>query len=269
MSSDKQPNRVFMGLPTYNGWVRCAKPFYATCTSDDNLIVVAQAEYGTSALGKVFNMLWSQAITAMEQGIATHFAMLHADIVPENNWLDALLEECDRLDADVVSAVSPIKDNKGLSSVAIDDPADPFQCLRRLTFRELEELPETFDAAAAGFPANMLLVNTGCFVADLRKPWVTQCDADGVLKVFFTIQDTIRRSQREGQHGRWEVGMNPEDWEFSRRVQRLGGRVYATKKVRLRHFGEQGYPNWGGWGRYDHDEDTAWKWQREQAPQAT
>lgn len=260
--------KVFMARPTYTRWSIGGRAFYSACSNGDDLDVVCQMEYGTSALGKVFNMLWATAIGRMEQGVVTHFAMLHADILPEDYWLDTLMDELIANDADVMSAVAPIKDSKGLSSVAIDDPQDPYQCLRRFTMRELEDMPETFDHVGAGYPNNIMMVNTGCWVCDLRKPWVTAADADGALKVFFTIQDTIRRSRNPKTPGQLEVGMNPEDWEFSRRVHRMGGKLFATRKVRLQHFGEQGYPNYGGWGKYEHDEDTAWKWKHDAATQA-
>ena len=35
--------------------------------------------------------------------------MLHADIAPEAGWLDALLEECDKHEADLVSRVCRLK----------------------------------------------------------------------------------------------------------------------------------------------------------------
>ena len=75
--------------------------------------------------------------------------------------------------ADVVSTVLPIKDRRGVTSTAIDDPEDEWTPLRRLTMREVHRLPETFSAQAdCGYPNNALLVNTGCFVLDLRKPSV-------------------------------------------------------------------------------------------------
>src|SRR5215471_7104271 len=42
-----------------------------------------------------------------------YFAMLHSDIEPQPGWLDILYEEMQAMEADVISAVVPIKNDQG------------------------------------------------------------------------------------------------------------------------------------------------------------
>lgn len=175
-------------------------------------------------------------------GNFTHFAMLHDDIVPEDNWLDFLMEDLLAKNADVVSAVVPIKDGHGLTSTAIDAAEGIFDIERRITMTEAMRLPEVFNAADCGYPDRNLLLNSGCWVADLTKPWRH--------KVRFTIQDRIVRDERTG---RWQAHVSSEDWQFSRDVQSLGGKVYATRRVRLCHMGALPFANYGTWGDWEYD----------------
>jgi hypothetical protein len=161
------------------------------------------------------------------------------------------------LDADLFSVVVPIKGRHGLTSTAIGDPANPWRPIRRLTLREVFRLPETFsihDCIAAGFaaPGQQLWVNTGCSLAYLRRDWATAVDSHGYLRVFFTIQDRIHW---DGNAGRVETA--PEDWNYSRMIANEGGRVFATRKVKLCHAsGEEFYPNDHPWGDWETDEEA-------------
>jgi hypothetical protein len=139
---------------------------------------------GCSLLCKGFNELWTLALNNQAELGFTHFAMLHSDIVPEDGWLDLLVDEQQRTGADVVSCVSPLKSGEGLTSTAIDGDGE-WNLSRRLTMREVMKLPETFGVEDCGVPDcspssphwnpnRRLLVNTGCWIADLSKPWVRQ-----------------------------------------------------------------------------------------------
>lgn len=181
-------------------------------------------------------------------GNFTHFAMLHDDIVPVDNWLDTLLEDLLTYNADVVSAVVPIKDGHGLTSTAIDSPDSIFDIERRLTMAEVMRLPEVFGAVDCGYPTRRLLLNSGCWVADFTKPWRHN--------VRFTIQDRIIREPRTN---RWQAQVSSEDWQFSRDVQDQGGKVFATRRVHLTHFGGLPFANYSAWGDWDHDKVSASK----------
>lgn len=185
-----------------------------------------------------FNQLWATALNARATDGATHFAMLHDDVVPEPGWLDTLLGELVRLDADVVSCVIPFKDDSGLTSTGVEtgDRWNP----RRLTMREVYQLPETFDDENAG---GRLLLNTGCWVARLDRKW---CE-----RVCFEQMDSIIRTA----DGTFAARTASEDWNFTRaiRVSALFHdepipRLFATRKVRLFHD-QQRYHNAGPWGR--------------------
>ncbi len=215
-----------------------------------------------------FNAVWCDALNAFEAGEVTHFAMLHSDITPEAGWLDILLSELDRLGADLVSAVSPIKDTRGLTSSGIGDPNNRWSPLRRFTVRELLKMPETFNAAEVGYEGYPLLHNTGCWVCDLRNPLFREEEPDGSAKLFFDFARRVYRSaiSREGivklgtKAGRWVFSCESEDWYFSRKLHEANANSYITRKVKLTHRGFVEYPNSAAWGTYEHDNETMTRW---------
>lgn len=249
--------QILLTQPLYDGTVvaRAAAGFFAWASTREKCDLV-QATFGCSLLGRSFNCLWGQALNQAEAGEITHFAMLHADIAPQQNWLDILLDEMERVDADILSVVSPIKDQKGLTSTGIDNPENPWQPERRFVMQEVVNLlPETFDAEAchtAGLNPNRhaLLVNTGCWIADLRRPWWYGRPGKGPL--YFTINDRMYR----GPDGRIWVDTESEDWYFSRQAAKYGARVFATRKVRIEHYGSIGWSNDSPWGEWTYDYET-------------
>jgi predicted O-methyltransferase YrrM len=214
-----------------------------------------QDDAGSSLLGNSFDSHWATALNFQASGQpVTHFAMLHSDIVPQDWWLDQLLHDLQEAKADVCAAVVPIKDARGLTSTAIDNPNDGWDVLRRLTLQEVARLPEVFTAADCGYPDNLLLANTGCWVCDFTRPWR--------FRVNFEIRNRIVYKTKEGEvldpsrfyrtyppDGKWQTQVRPEDWEFSRKVGRLGGKVICTRRVKLTHPGELPWPNAGDWGK--------------------
>lgn len=209
-----------------------------------------------------FNVLWTDALNLFEAGEITHFAMLHGDITPDpgQRWLDILLEIMDEKGAELVSAHSPIKDNRGLTSSGIGDPLDPWPgAYRRFTQREiLESLPDVFNAEMVGYGDRPLLHNTGCWVADLRKDVFREVDEQGNMVSIFSFPERIRRDE----DGKWIHQRESEDWEFSRSLWRRGARnTWITSRVRLTHHGAMDYPNWIKFGQYESgDENTAHRW---------
>ncbi|KKN80773.1 hypothetical protein LCGC14_0325790 [marine sediment metagenome] len=252
--------KVFLGMPSYSKtgtWDPAWQGFVVSPTDGEN-ITASKSKMNSSLLAHSFNQLYAQAIFARNTQGVTHFAMIHTDVAPEANWLDVLWEELTAQHADILSAIIPIKSSLGLTSTAIDNSSDPWHP-RRLTMTEIMELPETFGRQAtmeAGFnpDGDRLLVNTGCWICDLRKDWVDAADDEGWLKCHFTIGDGIRANA----DGSYLAGVQPEDWTFSRMVQTVDpkARVLATRKVRVLHMGETGYPNDHAWGEWEHDEGT-------------
>ncbi len=251
---------VFVAMPSYS----------ATCTHDgawralhlwpssnEDLGIMASV-YSNSLLTRGFNHLWAEAVKRAEQGTVTHFAMLHSDVIPDPHWVDTLWEEMTRLDADIVSCVIPIKTTQGLTSTGMEIPGSQFM-VRRLTMHEVMDLPETFNAddvthAGLNELGGRLLVNTGCWIADLRKSWVHELDDKNNLKCHFTINDAIHKEA----DGAFCVGVEPEDWFFSRTVQDVApeAKLYATRKVRCEHKGEASYVNDVAWGTSQRDDET-------------
>lgn len=208
------------------------------------------------------DILWATALQRAAKGEITHFAMLHSDISPQPGWLDTLIEECDRLDADVVSTVVPMKDFRGITSTGISHPDDKWGGFRRIAINELSALPATFDAADCGYAGWPLLINTGCFVADLRKPIFFK-EEDGPTGRQLAIDLNFPRKTFRDAEGNWKFLRESEDWHFSRGLHRAGAKYYATHKNQVRHIsGGVPFPNYGRWGQQDHDEETRPLWEQ-------
>jgi hypothetical protein len=237
---------VFAAMPHYGPVeLGAANAFFNLCAGEQDTFTVFHRSHGSSLLADSFNRLWCQALNARAQGV-THFAMLHADIVPRAGWLGVLLRELLAHSADLVSAVVPIKSIDGVTSTAIDSP-NPFEVERRLTMAEVMQLPRTFSAADCGYPDRALLVNSGCWIADIRKPWAEQ--------VRFQISNAITKNAA----GQFESQVMSEDWDFSRQLHRLGATVLATRKVVLEHVGPHCYGNASAWGTKPIDHMAAGK----------
>ncbi len=208
-----------------------------------------------------FNILWADAHNLFHEGKITHFAMLHGDITPdpEQRWLDILLEEMDARNATLVSAVSPIKDGRGVVSSGIADLDDPWLPWKRFTLREIhEQLPETFDHVGAGYPDRPLLHNTGLWVCDLRKRCFHKLGDDNELDLYFKFPTRAVL----GTSGKLEHQRESEDWRFSADLWRMGVKdTFITRRVHLTHHGKMDFTNKSVWGSFrDGDEGTAEKW---------
>lgn len=240
---DENKPLVFLALPSYAGKcsIGAAENFFLTPTRGKVNVVRGRAN--SSFLTKTFNDLWCSALNARKFGV-THFAMIHDDITPEHHWLDILMDELVRLDADVVGAVSPIKTSAGWTSIAMSQSdADPW-FRRRLTMHEVYRLPETFDAADVkehlGFDGQ-LLMNTGLWVGRLDRPWCEQ--------VCFDVYNRIVK-----RDGEWHAEAISEDWLFGSWLNRLGAKVYVTRKATLMHDGTATYTTDHAWGEQQTDE---------------
>ena len=202
-----------------------------------------------SLLNLNFNRFWANAYNRRETDKIGYFAMQHDDIKPQSGWADVLIDELERTGADMVSAVVPIKDPRGLTSTGIRNwlTGD----IRRLTMRELPKLPETFDIDDCLCRFNgltyggdeILIVNTGLWVCRFDREWVDRFPG-------FRCVDQVRVNP----DGKREAVCLPEDWLFSEWLARQGAKVFATTKVPLLHLdGEKEYPNFGAWGEWETD----------------
>lgn len=225
---------VFLALPSYDGTASIATcESYFLAPFRNKTCHVANARKNISFLTRCFNDLWCAALNERERGV-THFAMIHADVVPhQHDWVDILLGELTRLDADVVSAVAPIKSEHGWTSTAVEVGGGEPWFRRRLTMTEVYDLPETFGAEDVGAP---LLLNTGLWVCDITRPWAE--------RVCFDVGNRIYKHPKDG----WKAQDVSEDWLFSAALNQLGCKLYATRKVTLNHEGGKSYPSDFPWG---------------------
>ncbi len=259
-TSDHPHSKPFVAImqPSYARSVpskHSARAFYRPTLRGIDRI---ELEQGTSMLPRCFNLLLADALNYKGERPITHLAMLHDDIAPDAGWLDILLDELERTGADIISAVSPIKNEKGLTSTAID-VGDPW-IVRRLTMHEVYQLPETFEAKdirwnVGGKP---LLVNTGCWLAKFdRAFWEAFADEErGNGQSGFRFITKLHRMP----DGVWASLDQPEDWQWSREAHALGQKVVATRKVLLDHEHPQ-WNNRSGWGQWP--TDLAYlEWQR-------
>jgi hypothetical protein len=184
----------------------------------------------SSFLTLIFNQLWCHALNTPS---VEAWVMLHADIIPnDKRWLQKMLKVASDTGADIVSAISPIKNLEGTTSTALAKRDGSRFEQRRLTIAECNELPETFNArdVAKLFgwdPANaVLLVNTGLMLVAMRKHEILET-------MLFHINDAIIKDE----HGKFVPCAESEDWEWSRQADAKGLRVVATRVVPIVHIG--------------------------------
>ena len=247
---DSRAEVIYTAFPCYGRPdKKAARQFWWLASRPDGPyrhLVRTGSDEGGSLLGPSFDWHWATALNMQRRGVnVTRFAMLHADVVPGEWWLDTLLEDLDRTGADVMAALIPIKDERGLTSTAIDYPGGwGWGAMKRISLAEAAALPDVFSAADCGHPDRLLLANTGCWVCDFTKPWRLAETGKGTLRVNFQIRNAIYRCA----DGRYQPVHDPEDWGFSRAVGQLGGKVLVTKRVKVEHVGEHHYSNVSVWG---------------------
>lgn len=218
---------IFLAIPTYDGQI---------CASTANVLDYASKKHGvikainqTSLLANGFNKLLCLALNSRKEHNIKWFAMLHADIIPEKFWLDKLIDLAEEHDADLLSAVVPIKDASGDTSTAFGLENDPWGSVYRLNYVYLKSLPEPFSIDdVEDAIGNILLVNTGCMILNIEKDWNPG--------LYFTIRDQI---VSDGE--KFIPQVIPEDWNLSRMVAAHGGKVMATTAIELKHVGIKYY----------------------------
>lgn len=230
---------VFLGMPTYDGRASFAAVQAYDLFPTRGACEVIRGHNNSSLLTKNFNGLLAGALNCRKMGI-THFAMIHDDIQPApHGWLDMLVAELAEVGGDMISAVSPIKTEEGLTSTAYVNHLDDPWLVRRLTMREVYELPETFSGEDVG---GHLLLNTGLFVMDLRRDWWDELEDDCTL--CFDFKNRIRKRA----DGDFYAETISEDWLFSQELNRRGAKLFATRKVILGHDGGKQFMTNRAWG---------------------
>lgn len=197
----------------------------------------------------------AQVLTMNESGAGfTHFAVVQDGIVPNDWFLDVLMEDLLGNGLDMVSSVVPYANDTGCTTTAIDDPSDRYCPTRRLTLNEVFRLSEVFTATDCGYPNHKMLLANECFVVDVTKPWYYDTDENGDFKIRFSNGGRMRRL-KDGR-----IWAMRDDWGFSRDIQGQGAKVAATRRVVLTNDSDRfPYPNQAPWGEWDYDKDTAHK----------
>jgi hypothetical protein len=239
--TEPEKRRIFLGMPGYGKQTAAAgRALWRASRKPENVCTEYQCG---SLLACNFNKLWCTALNMVHRGERLdYFAMLHDDIGCEDFWLDALIDELEANSLDVLGVVVPIKDTRGITSIALHHPGDNWNPDCRLSMHDVYELPETFTGEDLDA---QLLINTGC--------WVCKWDQDWCKKVHFEINDRIVFDVPQNGY-RPEV--ESEDWFFSRLLNELGLKIGATRKIAVKHEGDVEFSNTFPWGSAAFDNDS-------------
>lgn len=240
--------KIVLGMPGYGKQTASAgRAFWRACR--DMGTVCGQYQAG-SLLACNFNQLWCLALNKVHQGERVdYFAMLHDDIGAEDFWLDALIDELEAKQLDALGVVVPIKDSRGMTSIAINRPGDNWNVECRLSMHDVYQLPETFTSADLnGAP---LLLNTGCWVVKWNQEWCRQVHFEINDRIVFDVGANCYRPEVES-----------EDWLFSRMMNDIGLKIGATRKIAVKHEGDCEFMNTSPWGSEAFDNESSLRSQK-------
>jgi len=231
-----RPKKISVCVPTYNGDL-C----YRTATTIFHAAMTPNVEIGiefqsTSALTFLFNKLLMTAFYSD----CDYWVLLHADLgAKEKNWLATMIDEMTTEDLAVISAVAAIKSKDGLTSTAVDT-SEHFP--RRLTLTEIHQGPETLtNEKCKRIHGDRLLINTGLMIWDMNKM------RQHVKDLPFQFEDGWYEIQTE-LGPRMVPYFHPEDWLMSQRLDELGIKYGATRKVHTIHKGSMEFDSSEIWG---------------------
>lgn len=232
----KKPYKVYVAQPNAGAIMPCSSAAIVYASQNRHHICYDPKQFGD--IEHNFNMSLCDAVNGRAANSLTHFAMIHSDIGTQPGWLNVLLDEMDRVGADIMTTVIPIKDIRGLTTTGIRYPG--VWGTRRFTMREVSRFPETFCVQDTDEPDAILAINTGL--------WVARIPAGGWADEFpgFTCKHKIVTER--GQRVPW---FDSEDWLFSDWLHEQGLKVYATRKVKCFHRGGNDFHNEGTWGLWD------------------
>lgn len=222
-------------VPTYDGkhdYRLTLMALEASKRVPEQGITFAQSSFLTDQ----FNKFWCIALNDKR---FTHFIMLHADIVPQDDgWEKKIIRLCDEKHADILSVVSPIKNPKGTTSTGLWSDG----IVRRLTMKEVFQLPPTFgwrEVESYFGKSGQLLVNTGCMCVAMNNRPVLET-------MLFRVENFIRK-----RNGQFYAVSRPEDWNWSRDAYDKGLTVMATREIVIDHGGYKNDTPWGD----EHDQE--------------
>lgn len=239
MLTDIGKARVVLGMPSYGLVHPAAAQAHLThwAANSRAVEVIARPRANGSFSARHFNEVWALALDLRDAGAADYFAMIHSDIDPEAWWIDTLLAELRVRGADLISCAVAMKDHdsRGRTSVAIGPENDPWAEKRYLSTEDLKRLPPTFGPEHVCKPGEVLLINTGLWLCDMRRPcWTMPDGSDFTFDNLCRIRKTKTRRLAEGQ---------TEDYLMSYHLHASGARYLATTKVAVNHWGLDCWPN--------------------------
>ncbi|HSV94498.1 MAG TPA: glycosyltransferase [Spirochaetia bacterium] len=203
---------LLLTMPTYDKKckVRSAMALFCSNAKDFH---IERSSFNSSVIPIGFNTLWDFGI----KGKYDYFAMIHSDIEPEEGWLEKMLNEMNENNLDVISAVIAIKNEQGMSSIAVNT-TDKWH-YRNISIEEAKKLSKTFTE----FEGKSLLINTGLMICKMGD-WA---------------KDVIFRFQSNKVNG--EYVTIDEGYDFSHQLHDKGLRVGATTVVKIIHDGWKNY----------------------------
>jgi hypothetical protein len=237
------PRRAFVGLP--NNWDIEPEAYEAAhgCVAGRSDIHAYVWRSENSLLPHNFNICLARCLN---EGGYDYFALLHSDIGLGRGWLGVMIDELESHGLDALHAVVPIKNGSGLTSTAVAYDDDEWGLERRITLKELANLPKTFDIEVLqdcyDKRAIRLLPNTGVLVLK-NGDWLRQFPG------FSNPCKMIKAGD-----AKWQPITVPEDWNFGHWAARNGVKVGGTKAVVTRHAGRHTFRSDGDWG-FDRDPD--------------
>lgn len=243
---------VFLCCPSYGGIEpETVASMMQASRPDSDVYPLYRLRQPGSLLGHEFCSYWCEALNVRKEAGLTHFAMIHSDVSAQDWWLEDMVKELERTRADVLSAVIPIKDNRGLTSTGIQNKRTGE--IDRFTLTQVHAMGKrTFGTQDVKmFPGDRLVVNTGLWVCDFTRPWVE--------KVHFEVRNGIEKMP----DGKFYPTVLPEDWNFSVQCDDLGLRVMATLCVEVCHYGRAKFNNQEIWG-HDIDPESSGRWAKEE-----
>jgi FkbM family methyltransferase len=205
-----------------------------------------------------FTRCWQAIMNAGMQGLCTHGAMMHVDLMVSEDggrWLDILMAEMEATGADFISVPIAIKDPRGVTSSGIGNPENRWNPWKRFTIKEINKFPKTFSIDDTVYRGKFLLHNHALCLADMRNPAWYVPGPDGDAPAIFNFEERLRL-----ENGFWQRYQDSEDWAFSRMLWHMGLKTVITSKVKVIHLGQIGYENYGDTGLWEVDNDTKSQW---------
>lgn len=205
--------KILIATPTYDGRSNNTRAIVDAFMCRSSPRVITYSAISSSLLCYNRNRAWCEALNRRMQNDCTHLLFIDSDVEPARpDWLDHMLNEMERVKAQVLGAVVPLKDSDGETSCAI---ATTEWAARRMTIRNLQTYPDTFTEEG-------LLVSTGLMLINMS-------DGNWHSQTHFTIKDRLTWD------GEFKAEVFPEDWYFCNKCHDLGVRVWATK-IPLTHW---------------------------------